>query len=110
MVIVPVELRKDALINAVIATVLREFSPEVKYIRYAIDQDWNGDWTIFFRVVLSAEIEAKEVRERVKFQNRIRDRIMREIDLPNLELWPSVNFRYEGEPVDSDPNWAPLPA
>jgi hypothetical protein len=87
MLRVPVELRKDALINAVIATVLREFSPEVKYIRYAIDQDWNGDWTIFFRVVLSAEI-----------------------DLPNLELWPSVNFRYEGEPVDSDPNWAPLRA
>jgi hypothetical protein len=105
---VPTQLRKDALIQAVIRTVVQAFSPEVKYIRYAIDQDWNGDWAMFFRVVLSAEVEAKEVRERVKFQNRIRDRIMDEIDLPNLELWPHVNFRYEGEPVDRDPDWAPI--
>lgn len=105
---VPTQLRKDALLQAVIRTVLKEFSPEVKYIRYSIDKDWDGEWAIFIRVVLSAEVEAREVRERVEFQNRIRDRIMDEIDLPNLELWPHVNFRYESENVASDPDWAPV--
>ena len=41
--IVPVELRKDALINAAIATVMGEVSPWVRYVRYSIDQDWTGE-------------------------------------------------------------------
>lgn len=106
---VPTELRKDALIGAAIKTVMQEFSPKVKHIRYSIGKDWSDEWAIFFRVVVSDEFAADPVRQRVEFRNRITDRIMDELDLPNLDMWPHVDFRTESElAARNDKDWAPL--
>jgi hypothetical protein len=111
MLMVPVELRKDALIKSAIATAMEELSPSVRYIRYRIDQDWLGDWAIFFRVMLSDEVGANPVRQRVEFRKRVRDRIMHELDLPNLGMMPHFNYRYESDQAElNDPGWAPLSA
>jgi hypothetical protein len=106
MLMVPVELRKDALIKSAIATAMEELSPSVRYIRYRIDQDWFGEWMVFFRVVLS-----DEAARRGEIGRRVRSRITDELDLPNLGMMPRFNFRSESEQAElNDPDWAPLAA
>ncbi len=106
---VPTEVRKDPQINAAIRTVLAEESPSVRYIRYSIDQDWTGEWAVFFRVVLSDEV-AGRIRQ-FEVARRLTSRIMDELDLPNLGMMPHFNFRTESEQAElNDPDWAPLAA
>jgi hypothetical protein len=107
--LVPTELRKDAQINAAIRTVLGELSPWVRYIRYSIDQDWYGDWAVFFRVLLSDEVASRT--RRLETGNRVISRIMDELDLPNLGMMPHFDFRTESEQAElRDPDWTPLAA
>jgi len=106
---VPIEFRKDAQINTAIRTALEELSPAVRYIRYRIDQDWTGEWAVFFRVVLSDEAADGDRLHEVS--SRVRSRIMDEIDIPNLGMMPHFNFRTESEQAElRDPDWAPLAA
>jgi hypothetical protein len=103
---VPPELRKDALINAAVRIVLQEMSPAVKHIRYHIAPDWTDEWAIFFRVVTSDDA-ADDARRRAAFNNQVRGRIMDELDLPNLGLWPHFDFRTESDLAETnDPEWA----
>jgi hypothetical protein len=51
----PSAIAKEPQINAAVSEVVRLLAPDVVHIRYDIDQDWSGDWAIFFRVVLSDE-------------------------------------------------------
>ena len=109
MLMVPVEFRKDAQINAAVRTVLQELSPMVKHIRFSIDQDWTSDWAIFFRVVLSDE--STDLPRWLQITSRLMDRMMEELDLPNLGMMPHFNFRTESEQAElNDPDWAPLAA
>jgi len=104
---VPTEVRKDPQINAAIRTVLAEESPWVRYIRYSIDQDWTGEWAVFFRVVLSDEVASRTRRNEII--SRLISRITDELDLPNLGMMPHFNFRTESEHAElKDPDWAPL--
>jgi hypothetical protein len=106
---VPTELRKDAQINAAVRTVLKELYPAVKHIRFSIDQDWTGEWAIFFRVMLSDELTDR--RRLNEVTDRLMDRMMDELDLPNLGMMPHFNFRTESEQAElNDPDWAPLTA
>jgi hypothetical protein len=108
-VTIPAELRKDALINAAIRTVVQEFSPKVKHIRYNIGKDWSDEWAIFFRIVISDEVAARSVRQRVEFKNSVTNRMMEELDLPNLDMWPHFDYRSESEQsARNDPDWAPV--
>jgi hypothetical protein len=105
MLIVPVELRKDAQINAAIATVLGELSPWVRHIRYRIGKDWSDDWAVFFNVVLSDE--AADRRHLRDISSRVTSRITDELDYPNLGMFPYFNFRSESEQAElNDPEWS----
>jgi hypothetical protein len=102
--IVPVELRKDAKINAAVRTVLSEVSPWVRHIRYSIGKDWSDDWAIFFRVVLSDDAAYRHLRD---ISSRVTSRITDELDLPNLGMFPYFDFRSESEQAElNDPEWA----
>lgn len=104
---VPTELRKDVQINAAVRTVLKELYPSVKHIRYSIGKDWSDEWAIFFRVMLSDE--AMDSRRWSDVTERLMDRMMQELDLPNLGLWPYFDFRMEAEQAElRDPEWAAL--
>jgi hypothetical protein len=106
---VPAAYRKDALINSAIRTVLEEFAPTVKRIGYTIGKDWSDEWSIFFRVVTADELTAQPVRQRVLFQEKVTSRIMDELDLPNLELWPHVRFKAESDVASqNDPDWTAI--
>ena len=106
---VPTEVRKDPQINAAIRAVMAEESPCVRYIRYSIDQDWTGEWAVFFRVVLSDEAASRTRRNEII--SRVISQITDELDLPNLGMMPHFNFRTESEQAElNDPDSAPLPA
>jgi hypothetical protein len=106
---IPTEFRKDAQISAVIKTALAELSPQVRYIRYSIDQDWTGDWAVFFRVVIADEVGSRTGR--LEIGNRIRSRIMHDLDLPNLGMMPHFDLRTESEQAElKGKDWEPLAA
>jgi len=103
---VPTEIRKDPQIIAAIGKVMAVESSCVRYIRYSFDQDWTGEWAVFFRVVLSDEVASRT--RRLETGNRVISRIMDELDLPNLGMMPHFDFRTESEQAEmNDRDWAP---
>ena len=106
---VPTEIRKDPQINAAIRAVMAEESSYVRYIRYSFDQDWTGEWAVFFRVVLSDEVASRT--RRLETGNRVISRIMDELDLPNLGMMPHFDLRTESEQAElKGKDWEPLAA
>jgi len=103
---VPTEIRKDPQIIAAINKVMAEESSWVRYIRYSFDQDWTGEWAVFFRVLLSDE--ASDLDRRIEIGDRVISRIMDELDLPNLGMMPHFSFRTESEQAElKGRDWAP---
>jgi hypothetical protein len=93
--VVSADLSSKPRINAAVTEAVKELSPSVRRIRYDIDQDWTGEWAIFFRVLLSdSASEPENLRE-------IAPRVVRvmsdRLDLPELGLLPYFNFRSEAE-------------
>jgi len=102
--VVDSELTKHPQINSAVTDVMNELSPSVRMIRYNIDQDWSGQWAVFFRVLLSDDASLptnlREIAPRVV--RRISDRL----DLPGLGLFPYFNFRSEAEQaLVPEPSW-----
>lgn len=99
----PSAITKQPEINA--AVVAAERLPGVRYIRYSVAPDWNGQSAIFFRVVLADEASTGE---------RLRDittqviwRMSEWLNLPELELFPYFDFRSESEQATlNEPSWA----
>src|SRR6266567_4202952 len=92
-------------INAAVSDVIKELAPSVRHISYDIDQDWNGQWAIFFRVLLSDEASnptnLREIGPRVVWRKSER------LDVPGLGLFPHFNFRSESEQAQlKEPAWA----
>ena len=85
-------VEKTPQINAVVASVVKDFAPAVKYIRYDIREDWTGEWALYFRVMLSDDVGPRGVSEVAK---RVVDQTMDRLDIPNLGMFPHFNFRLE---------------
>ncbi len=101
----PTEVRKQPQINAVVSEVVKLLAPNVVRIRYDIDQDWSGDWAVFFRVLLSDE--AADERNIGAVVRQVIDRMEERLDLPELGMFPHFNFRSESEQAKRrDPAWA----
>lgn len=86
---------------------MRELCPQVQNIRYYFDQDWTGDWAVYFNVVLADEVSTgpmlREISKQVTW--RISDRI----NIPELGMMPHFSFRSISEQAElKDPAWAPL--
>jgi hypothetical protein len=98
-------VEKTPQITAVVASVVKDFSPEVKYMRYDIRGHWTGAWALYFRVMLSDEVGLRGVS---KVAKRAVDQTMDRLDIPNLGMFPHFNFRLESEPAKlQDAAWAP---
>ena len=101
----PLEVQKQPQINAAIADVMKDLYPSVRYMRFDIGQDWSGEWSVYFRVMLSDEAARDRLSEVAT--NAIR-RTTDRLDLPNLGLFPYFDFRSEEEQVKmGDPAWEP---
>jgi hypothetical protein len=101
----PTAAAKRPQINAAIRETMTEFAPSVRRINYSIAQDWDGQWALFLRVLLSNEAsERNNLREVVP---RVISSISDKLDIPALGLFPYFDFRSEGEQAKmNDPAWA----
>jgi hypothetical protein len=92
---IPIAVTAQPVINAAIGAVVQELTPAVQHIDYEIARDLDGQWAIFFRVLLSDEASD---------QSRLRDvatqvvwRISDRIDIPGLGLFPYFDFEKQSE-------------
>ena len=93
--IVPTELAKEPQIDAAVTEVVSQLSPSVRRIRYDIEQDWTGQWAIFFRVLLSDD--ASKPGNLRQIVPRIIWTMSERLNLPDLGMFPYFNFRSETE-------------
>ena len=81
----------------------KALAPDVVRIRYTVKEDWSGDQSIFFRVLLSdsasAESGLREITQRVEF------RVVNEVRPPEW-LLTYFNFRSQSEQAQlREPAW-----
>lgn len=96
---------KQPQINAALNEVVTELSPAVRRIRYEIAPDWNGQWAIFFPVLLSDD--ASKPTNLLEIGPRVVWRMSERLDLPGLGLFPYFDFRSETEQaLVQEPAWA----
>jgi hypothetical protein len=101
----PIAVQKQPQINAAVAAVLRELSPDVQHIRYEIAPDWSGQWAVFFRVLLSDE--ASDPVNHREIAPRVVRRISDKLDIPSLGMFPYFDFRSQSEQTKfHEPAWA----
>ena len=101
----PIAVEKQPQINAAIAVVMKELAPAVQRINYEIRQDWTGEWAIYFHVLLSDEASDRDhLRDVV---TRVDRRMMDELDIPSLGMFPHFSFRSQSEQDKvNEPAWA----
>ena len=70
-------------------------APEVVRIRYNLGEDWSGDPSIFFRVLITDE--AAESGEWREFERRVEETVLREAHVYELGLLPYLTYRTVSE-------------
>jgi hypothetical protein len=103
-VYVPPAFSQDERIEAAIHRVEQDTKPDVVRIRYGINQDWSGEWAIFFRIVLTDEVARYRLRE---VASKVEWGLRRELDYPGLGVFPYHNYRSVSEQAElQEPAWA----
>ena len=92
---IPTGVVKQAEIADLIAAVEAELAPDVVRIRYSIDTDWSGDWSIFVRVLLSDQASAEDKLATVT--ERVRARLSDVLEGAQLGLLQYFRFRSQSE-------------
>lgn len=87
-----------AQIEAGIERAAQALSHDVVRIRYSLEDDWTGDPSIFFRVVITDE--ASRVKSLGELAHSIDRRIEKEVDPLELGLNPYSNFRSLSETLE----------
>jgi hypothetical protein len=82
----------------------KALAPDVVRVRFSIDDDWSGDESIFFRVVLSDE--ASEIGRLYDVSQRVQAAIEDEVKAQELGLQTYFNFRSLSETKQlKDASW-----
>jgi hypothetical protein len=105
MAMVPSIYLNVSAVEDAVARVQRQLSPDVVRIRFRFDDDWTGDPSIFFRVLLS-DSAGKEPK---LFENaeRVRRLLRKELKVDEAGMNSFFNFRTESEQAEmNDPDWA----
>ena len=81
--------------------------PEVARVRYNIGEDWSGDTSLYFRVVLADSVSG-DITTFVDTAAGIRKAFFERLQpLENWGLFPYINFRSSAEQAElNDPKWA----
>ena len=80
-------------------------APDVVRIRYSLADDWTGDPSIFYRVVLSDAVAARE-EELGETAQRVREAVWSEVDAEQYGRHDYFNFRSLSEQAElKDPKW-----
>jgi hypothetical protein len=87
-------LQQEAEIEDGVRHVEAELQPNVVRIRYDVGEDWRGQWSIFFRVVLSDEAAHNHLRQ---VSRQVVVRLAERLNFPALGVFPYHNFRSDSE-------------
>ncbi len=80
-------------------------APDVVRIRYSLADDWTGDPSIFYRVLLSDEVASRE-EELGETAQRVREAVWNEVDAEQYGRHDYFNFRSLSEQAElKDPKW-----
>lgn len=105
MAILPYVYTNPAQIDSGIQRAAQALAPDVVRIRYSLDDDWVGDPSVFFRIVISDE--AVRARRLAETAERIMEGIREEVRPEELGIHAYFNFRnFSEESKDPDPEWA----
>lgn len=100
----PSAVTKQSEIHAAIDAVERSLAPDVVHIRYEIGEDWSGQWSIFFRVVLTDDAAKRRLRD---VATKVEWGLARHLDFPSMGVVPYHNFRSVSEQEAlQEPAWA----
>jgi len=100
----PAAVTKQAEIGAAIAHVQHSIGPDVVRIRYEIGEDWSGQWSIFFRIVLTDDAARHRLKDVV---TSVVWGLARQLDFPGMGVFPYHNFRSVSEQeMLQEPAWA----
>jgi len=102
--IFPTAITKQPQINAAVSDIVRLLAPDVVQIRYSVDQDWSGEWAIFFRIVLADDAARNRLRDvRAKVVSGLGQRL----DFDSLGVFVYHDFRSVSEQEKlQEPAWA----
>lgn len=105
MPLVPLRRLNEAEIAASVKRAEAALAPDVVRIRYSFEDDWTGEPSIFFRIVLTDEAFHKpRLSDTVR---RISETIRKEVDPEQFGLQSYFNFRIvSGVAERPDPAWA----
>ncbi len=100
----PSAVTKQAEIDAAIQRVEQSIGPDVVRIRYEIGEDWSGQWSIFFRIVLKDDAARRRLRD---VATNVVWGLAQQLDFPAMGVFPYHNFRSESEQAMlQEPAWA----
>ncbi len=94
----PAGVYKEAEIASAAAEVEKLLAPDVVRIRYEITTDWNDDWAVYFRVVLSDK--ASKIRPLRKVAGNVEAKLAERLDFASLGLHPYHNYRSKSEQAE----------
>lgn len=98
-------LLDEAQLEAAVQRAQSELAPDVVRIRYTIGEDWTGEPSIFFRVLLSDA--ASRPGGLATIARRVSSLLRKEVRPDELGLHSYHNFRSESEQFElKDPAWA----
>ncbi len=101
--LMPVAVTQQETIEEEVRALEEELKPDVVRIRYDIGQDWTGDWSIFFRILLSDRASGRRLG---RVARSVRDVIKQRIRPKELGLIAYCSFRSESEQSElKDPAW-----
>ena len=103
--IIPRGLVDQRQIQAGVATAAKGLRPDVVRIRYDVGEDWSGEPSLFFRVVLSDGASAeKRLYSNVQ---RITAAVLDAVKPEELGLHAYFNFRSKSEQEQlREPSWS----
>jgi hypothetical protein len=89
MPILPAALTRQPEIQQAVAEVEQGLKPDVVFIHFDVRPDWDGDWAIYFRILLTDEAVEHRLKEiPTKVVRRLDDRF----DFDALGLIPYHKF------------------
>ena len=105
MPVVPGRFVPDSEIDEAVLRAQRALGSDVVRIGYSFADDWTGEPSLFFRVLLRDA--PSEYRKLAEFTERIQWGIEKEVKPDEMGLHAFFNFRTKAEQDDlQDPAWA----
>lgn len=100
----PAIVYKQAQIEEAVNAVASDLAPDVARIRFTVEPDWSGDWSIEFRTLLTDAASRKRRRQLIA---QTRDRLTQAIKPDEAGLLPYFSFRTESEQEElQEESWA----